>query len=48
MGLLADNFYFYDLPNIEVIKEKISSYSGLDAVLILFPKRELYFEIDKY
>ncbi len=40
MGLLSDNFYFYDLPDIEIIKEKISSYSGLDIVLVHFSETE--------
>ncbi len=40
MGLLSDNFYFYDLPDIEIIKEKISSYSGLDVVLVHFSETE--------
>ena len=46
MGLWSDYFYFYDLPNIEIIKDKIIDYSGLEVVLIRLPERELDFEFE--
>ena len=46
MGHFGCSFHFSDLPNIEIIKYKICNYSGLDVVLVNFPRIELYFELE--
>ncbi len=46
MGHFGCSFYFADLPNIEIIKDKICNYSGLNVVLVTFPEIELHFELE--